>query len=169
MANDSTSSPACARRKSSRMRSSASCSAPRYACQTTIFAACARFATRQATNATRSASARRTRRAVLQRASGSELWPPARSSRYVARVDSLGERMLDLLLERELVALVSESRHGEVARGLDAAVLGALDNPAMDDDQRGAAIADYLENAPGVDEVFATDAELLALARECDR
>jgi len=84
-------------------------------------------------------------------------------------VDSLGERMLDLLLERELVALVSESRHGEVARGLDAAVLKALDEPAFDDEQRGAAIADYLENAPGVDEVFASDEELLALARECDR
>jgi hypothetical protein len=84
-------------------------------------------------------------------------------------VDTLGERLLDLLLERELVALVSESRHMEVARGLDAAVLKALDDPALDDEQRGAAIADYLENAPGVDEVFASDEELLTLARECDR
>ena len=77
--------------------------------------------------------------------------------------------MLDVLLERELVALVSESRHGEVARGLDAAVLKALDEPAFDDEQRGAAIAEYLENAAGVDEVFASDEELLTLARECDR
>jgi hypothetical protein len=82
--------------------------------------------------------------------------------------EPLGVRMLERLLEAESIELASKAKIDVVALTIETAVYAALDNDALGDDERAEHIAEAITACVGVEELFASDEDLLALVRELD-
>jgi hypothetical protein len=86
-----------------------------------------------------------------------------------SKSDPLGKRFLDRLIKLEAIELAKKARVDAIAVAIERAVILALDDEDLDEDERGEKIADAIAGCVGVEELFATDDQLLSLVRELDQ
>lgn len=94
--------------------------------------------------------------------------PAAPKGGRASKSDPLGRRLLDRLVALEAIELAKKAPVDAIASAIERGVVLALDADGLDDDERGEKIADAIAGCVGVEELFATDEQLLTLVRELD-
>jgi hypothetical protein len=92
----------------------------------------------------------------------------AKKGKKPSAADPLGKRLLDRLVKLEAIELAKKARVDAIAVAFERVVIAALDDESLDDDERGERIADAIAGTGGVEELYATDDQLLRLVRELD-
>lgn len=93
---------------------------------------------------------------------------PIDGNRRASKSDPLGKRLLDRLIKLEAIELAKKARVDAIASAIERAVVALLDDESLDEDERGEQIGDAIASCAGVEELFATDEQLLKLVRELD-
>ncbi len=82
--------------------------------------------------------------------------------------DPLGKKLLDKLVKLEAIELAKKAKVEVLGTVIERTIIAVLDDESLDDDERAEQIADAIASASGVEELFATDEQLLKLVRELD-
>lgn len=80
----------------------------------------------------------------------------------------LGQRVLDRLVAKEAIELAPRARVEALVAVIERASVAAIDADGLDDDERGAQIAEAITAFAGVEELFIADDDLITLVRQLD-
>jgi hypothetical protein len=107
-------------------------------------------------------------------ADGSEMWidvqsephkPGAKKKKETLTVAPTAKRLLEALLSRELIALQTNARLGDVAEVLERLTFDAIDDHALSEEERGEQIIEALVEMPSVEDVFGEPGDVMSALR----
>jgi hypothetical protein len=76
--------------------------------------------------------------------------------------------VLDRLVAKEAIELAPRARVEALVAVIERASVAAIDADGLDDDERGAQIAEAITAFAGVEELFIADDDLITLVRQLD-